>query len=78
MAVNLETKFPISVNQQLKIDLSNNWKFVVNSIQVHICYIRSFFYVDLIVFPLVLRLSLQIRCFRWFNSFVRSDKFVLE
>jgi hypothetical protein len=24
MAVNLETKFPISVNQQLKIDLSNN------------------------------------------------------
>jgi hypothetical protein len=37
-----------------------------------------FFYVDLIVyFVLILRLSLQIRCFRWFK-FVRSDKFVLE
>jgi hypothetical protein len=39
MAVKLETNFPISLNQQLKINLSNNWKFVVNNIQVHLCYI---------------------------------------
>jgi hypothetical protein len=32
MAVNLETNFPISFNQQLKINLSNNWKFVVDII----------------------------------------------
>jgi hypothetical protein len=50
MAVNLETNFPVSLNEQLKINLSNNLKFVVNNIKVHICYICSFFYVDLIVF----------------------------
>jgi hypothetical protein len=42
MAVHLETNFPISLNKQLKINLSNNWKFVVNNIQVHLCYICSF------------------------------------
>jgi hypothetical protein len=42
MAVNLETNFPISLNQQLKINLSNNSKFVVNNIQVRLCYICSF------------------------------------
>jgi hypothetical protein len=40
-------KFPY---QQLKINLSNNWKFVVNNIEVHLYYICSLFYVDLIVF----------------------------
>jgi hypothetical protein len=43
MAVNLETNFPISLNQQLKINLSNNWKFGVNNIQVDLYYICSFF-----------------------------------
>jgi hypothetical protein len=56
MAVNLETNFPISLNQQLKINLSNNWKFVVNNIQVHLCYICSFFYADLFFLILILRL----------------------
>jgi hypothetical protein len=51
MAVNLETNLPIFLNQQLKINLSNNWKFVVNNVQVHLYYIIMFiFYVDLIVF----------------------------
>jgi hypothetical protein len=36
MVVNLETNFRISLNQELKINLSNNWMFVI-------------FYVDLIV-----------------------------
>jgi hypothetical protein len=59
MAVNLETNFPISLNQQLKTNLSNNRKFIVNNIQVHLCCKCSFFYVDLIVFLfLILRLSL--------------------
>jgi hypothetical protein len=39
MAVNLETNVPVSLNQQLKINISNNLKFVVNNIQVHLCYI---------------------------------------
>jgi hypothetical protein len=38
MVVNLETNFPISL------------KFVLNNIQVHLCCIFSYFYVDLIVF----------------------------
>jgi hypothetical protein len=42
MAVNLETNFLISLNQQLKINLSNNLKFVVNNIKVHLCYVCSF------------------------------------
>jgi hypothetical protein len=42
MAVNLETNFPISLNQRLKINLSNNWNFVVNNIQIHLCYVCSF------------------------------------
>jgi hypothetical protein len=50
MAVNLETNYPISLNKQLKINFSNNRKFVVNNIQVHLCYVCSFFYVGLIVF----------------------------
>jgi hypothetical protein len=41
MAVNLETNFPVSQNQQSKINLSNNVKFVVNNIQVHLRYICS-------------------------------------
>jgi hypothetical protein len=49
MAVNLETNFPISLNQQLKINLSNNLKFVVNNIQIHLV-ICVHFYVDLIAF----------------------------
>jgi hypothetical protein len=48
MGENSETNFPTSLTQQLKIDLPNNWKFVVN-IQVHLLYM-FIFYVDLIVF----------------------------
>jgi hypothetical protein len=50
MAVNLETNFPIFLYQQLKINPSNLSEFVVNNIQVHLCFICSFFNVDLIVF----------------------------
>jgi hypothetical protein len=42
MAVNLENNFPVSLNQQLKLNLSNNLKFVVNNIQVYLCNICSF------------------------------------
>jgi hypothetical protein len=50
MAVNLERNFPVSLNKQLKINFSSNLKFVVNNIQVHLCYICSFSYAYLIVF----------------------------
>jgi hypothetical protein len=39
MAVNLETNSLASLNQQLKINLSNSCKFVVNNIQVHLVLI---------------------------------------
>jgi hypothetical protein len=42
MAVNLETNFPESTIE------NNNGKCVVNNIQVHLCYVCSFFHFDLI------------------------------
>jgi hypothetical protein len=60
MTVNLETNFPISGNQQLKINLSNNWKFVVNNIQViYVIYVYFLRWFNCIfVLYLILRLSL--------------------